>query len=177
MLITFSLGMIWLKQLRILWAVRALGLSFKNWSVVCGCRRHHGGGIGCRRTVTNVWPGLVGESERLLTRDNQRNGCRGTSSHRKETHHHVLNTRLHASIVCRWHHSPAPKGFHREANFFSSSTSKMKKVAIRISKEELKAMRRRVYWYTGNCQLFGGRCCFGFRPHEGNNKFLRSTGN
>jgi len=80
-------------------------------------------GSGCRRTITNVWPGLVGESERLLTRANQRNGCRGTSNHRKETHHHVLNTRLHAGIVCPWHHSPDPKGFHREANFFSSSTS------------------------------------------------------
>lgn len=80
-------------------------------------------GSGCRRTITNVWPGLVGESERLLTRANQRNGCRGTSNHRKETHHHVLNTRLHASIVCRWHHSPDTKGFHSEANFFSSSAS------------------------------------------------------
>lgn len=49
-------------------------------------------GGGCRRTITNVWPGVVGESERLLTRANQRNGCRGTSNHRKETHHHVLNT-------------------------------------------------------------------------------------
>jgi hypothetical protein len=71
----------------------------------------------------NVWPGLVGESEQLLTRTNHRNDCRGTSSQRKETNHHVVNTRLHISIVRRWHQTPDPKGFHKEANFFSSSTS------------------------------------------------------
>jgi len=50
-------------------------------------------------------------------------------------------------------------------------------MSIRISKEEVKAMRHRVDYYTGNSQLFGGRCCFGFRPHERNNTFVRSTGN